>query len=376
MKKIILSAALAGLSLCAQATVYEGSLLYNDGFTALATNPNTGWPKYSKLSWTVEHQPENHPEGFDWSYTYTLAVDKFAPLRWVIETGTGFTQGNIHSAKYKINTYEWADATDSITVGYFEQDNDASTPLRRDMPAERYGMFWNTSADTGGGAAEQTIITFFSDMAPMWGDLYANCGGNGNRGWNADFTTANPTDAPASGSIENHVLVPIPEPIGVLLFIPGTALLMAWRNRSRWTLKRSSTLSSGEALPVLRGEARSTLLTELADRIERRISQWPQPRYRVSLWEPLLQALVWLDNRCAERSPIRLPEIPLDPLLERAARMEDYLMRKPVATKDRSWRFTDPLIRLYDRAEYTWLKTSDQFHARCAKVSDRFWNLF
>lgn len=215
----------------ASGSQHTGNLSYSNdvsyGFDALALNDATGWRAYSDLSWTVSDEEAGAPAGFDWLYSYTIDTEKFAPVRWVIETGAGFTLDNIDPDTIQVAQEGTAIAYDpavKLSFGTFESTGDSGD--RRDMPGTRYGMFFD---DTGAGGNNTTIttVTFWSDVAPAWGDLYANCGGNGNRGWNSGFTTLNPTDAASDGTILNHVLTPgvIPEPASAIMIGFGTGLI-------------------------------------------------------------------------------------------------------------------------------------------------------
>ncbi|HKL22056.1 MAG TPA: PEP-CTERM sorting domain-containing protein [Tichowtungia sp.] len=228
--KLLLCAVFSGVQ--AFAVVWTGSLSYSNdvssGLSALGNNASTGWRKYSILDWKVSDEESGAPQGYDWFYSYTLEAEKFAPVRWVIETGSGFSSDNIDLASVEVydegvlTTY---DSTNNISFGSFADDDD----LRKNMPAERYGMFWEATSP-GGQSTKITQITFWSDVAPQWGDLYANCGGNGNRGWNSGFTNANPDVAASSGSVQNHVLAPIPEPATIsLIGISGLLALIIRR---------------------------------------------------------------------------------------------------------------------------------------------------
>lgn len=227
----------------ASAASYSGSLSYIDstshGFYAENDHPqDNGWQTSSALSWTVSNEESGAPDGFDWFYSYEITVDNFAPVRWVIETGNDFTASNIDLTSVKIydsdNSQITYDPSSKISFGTFSADTEGISG----MPTGRYGMFWDDTG-TGGNNSQSTTITFWSDVAPVWGDLYSNCGGNGNRGWNSGFETDNPLDAAADGTIQNHVLTPgvIPEPSGVLM--ASAVLAAAFWIRRRFVITRA-----------------------------------------------------------------------------------------------------------------------------------------
>lgn len=231
MKYLLLSLCVCFGALKSSAVVWTGGLSYSNdvsyGFSALANNSSTGWRASSMLTWEVSDEEAGAPEGYDWFYSYTLETDSFAPVAWVIETGSGFSSNNIDLASVKVydeGVLEPYD-TSNISIGSFAEDG----AVRRSMPAERYGMYWADTAE-GGNNTKVTQITFWSDAAPGWGDLYANCGGNGNRGWNSGFTNTNPEVAASGGSVQNHVLAPIPEPATIsLIGISGLLALIIRR---------------------------------------------------------------------------------------------------------------------------------------------------
>jgi hypothetical protein len=219
-RKLGLSALTVFVASTAFCAVYTGSLAYSNdtsyGFSALANNASTGWRKSSVLTWNVSNEEANAPEGFNWFYSYSITTDSFAPVAWMIETGDGFSATHIDLSSVKV--YDEGELvsfdTANISFGLFA---DADS-VRRSMPEERYGMYW-TATSPGGNNTKSTRITFWSNVAPAWGDLYSNCGGNGNRGWNSGFITDNPLDAASNGSVSNHLLTPgaIPEPTAMAL---------------------------------------------------------------------------------------------------------------------------------------------------------------
>jgi hypothetical protein len=237
MRMFVLFALTVVVTAACPAANYTGSLSYSNdtsyGFTALAINASTGWRKSSVLTWTVSNERSGAPNGFGWFYSYDIVADSFAPVAWVIETGEGFSAEHINLASVKVYddgqlvTYN----TSNISFGWFAD----ADPIRRSMPDERYGMYW-TATSPGGNNTKSTTITFWSSVAPVWGDMYSNCGGNGNRGWNSGFLTDNPQDAVSSGSVQNHVLTPgvIPEPATALLLALGGGITWLARMKQRW----------------------------------------------------------------------------------------------------------------------------------------------
>ncbi|MBN1403438.1 MAG: PEP-CTERM sorting domain-containing protein [Opitutales bacterium] len=222
----------------ANAAEYNGTLSYvnlvSSGFYAENDHPQeNGWEDSSVLTWLVSNEEAGAPSGYTWFYSYKITVADFAPVRWMIETGSGFNSSNIDLSSVKIydsSSNLVAYDTANISFGNFS----SSTTGLSSFPEERYGMFW-AATGSGGNDSHETTLTFWSNVAPEWGDLYANCGGNGNRGWNSGFLTSTPLDAAASGSIQNHVLTPgtVPEPASVLLIALTGACGAIIRQRKR-----------------------------------------------------------------------------------------------------------------------------------------------
>ncbi len=204
------------------ALYYESGDEY--GFDASATTHDAekGWTKSSILEWEVSNEKTGGPEGYDWHYEYSINVAGYAAVRWVIETGSGFTMDNIADIEISgdDSNNEWNE-NEHLELGYWSEE---SGDLDK-MPGERYGLFFKETSGGGGNTDGEITVSFWSDMKPMWGDLFANCGGGGNRGWNEGFERDNPTGAPDDGSNDNHVLVPTPEPSAFILLLLGSGLL-------------------------------------------------------------------------------------------------------------------------------------------------------
>jgi hypothetical protein len=239
-------------AVASHAAVYTGSLSYvNDvknGFQANASALANSWRQSSVLSWEVSNEASGGPVGLDWRYIFTLDVFKFVPTTWVIETGLGFTTN--HMGQVSV-TGAAASSSFSYEVGLWEKAGDAQRDFLREMPEKTYGILFKNTSVGGESTAGAITITFWSDAAPVWGDLYANCGGNGNRGWNDGFSTADPLEAPSSGSLDNHVLTPgaIPEPTVVgLLSIAAFGMIIGRRlfdpELRQMLFSKSSTSSS------------------------------------------------------------------------------------------------------------------------------------
>ena len=109
----------------------------------------------------------------------------------------------------------------------------ATDPPNKGMPEAVYGILFNAIGE-GEGVNEEVQITFWSDVSPGWGDFYSRCGGFNNRAFNLGFTASDPTNPPADGVNDNHLLTPIPEPSsGALLLgaMAGLAFFVIRRRR-------------------------------------------------------------------------------------------------------------------------------------------------
>jgi len=206
MKRILLTIALAIMLLCfapsTHALQYSGTLTSAGGGIVGTAD----WASGVSLSWVVNNT--SNP-GF-WTYTYTWSdtTSQFKALSHIIiELSPDVKNISVSGANVKdfeINTYSGSD------------------PSNQNMPGPMYGIKINTSNDP---------VTFTFSLitvrAPVWGDFYAKDGTTNqllNSAWNAGFLAADPNNAPADGTINNHILRPDTE--GVMLPEPGTMILL------------------------------------------------------------------------------------------------------------------------------------------------------
>lgn len=154
--------------------------------------------------------------GSSWHYRYVLTVPKMDVSHLIIGVSDAFEASDFWNA---------TGAFGSTQIGDFDQGN--GNP---DIPQPLHGLkFDDTSGTT-------LIIEFDCNRAPVWGDFYAKDGGNPNtQAWNAGITLADPTDAPADGSIDDHLLVPdsvIPEPATMTFLALGALAVARIRRRT------------------------------------------------------------------------------------------------------------------------------------------------
>jgi hypothetical protein len=216
----------------AGAAVFTGSLTSQNG--GILCTPY--WETVT-MGWTVTQL-----DNLLWRYNYDLTVSENAVQpknisHMLIETSLGFTEGDIISTNWKgtnpsaddIEVQQWTD----------QQGNP-------DIPAPLYGIKFNTvSALPANSTGTHWLVQFDTTRAPVWGDFYAKDGkadGANITAWNAGFLLADPTDAPANGSINNKILRPdtsenlvaVPEMnASALASLAGVLPLLgaAWRRR-------------------------------------------------------------------------------------------------------------------------------------------------
>ena len=180
----------------------------------ITDNGETEWFP-AELSWEVTQ------DGSLWNYEYTLKVYRADISHFIIETSSSFGSGNMFDAVYPGTEIEIQTHTSANGNPY--------------IPGDVYGAKFDIG-DEGVAEPDYTTITvsFDSDRDPIWGDFYAKCGavgGTQNTVWNEGFLVADPLDAPADGTVLNHVLVPdtIPEPATLVLLGLGSLALLRRR---------------------------------------------------------------------------------------------------------------------------------------------------
>ncbi|MFI4911265.1 MAG: PEP-CTERM sorting domain-containing protein [Sedimentisphaeraceae bacterium JB056] len=181
---------------------YTGSLSYN-----VALNATGAWTDNPlTISWIVS---QNGNGSWHYKYTYTTGSPNIHDV--LIETSTSFNSGSISNVVYGSYTQNTSYSIDTFTV--------SDDPARlTNLPEDIYGIRFTIQPSS----ATTFIVDFDSDYAPEWGDFYANCGhakGDLNSAWNISFTSSDidPTNPAQSGTIDNSLLVPSPEPATIAL---------------------------------------------------------------------------------------------------------------------------------------------------------------
>lgn len=222
-----------------QAVIYSGSLSSSGVGTDGTLTGTEQWASDATFSWTVS---DEEADCNGWHYSYTLTVLGKDISHVTTEVSSTFELSNLLGPIDDPGNI----LTDGSLDLYGPGLHGGSDP---GIPAGMKGIKVDTTDDT-----KSITWSFCSDRVPVWGDMYAKDGKSGgndvylyNTGFNANGPGGTDTDPDigvnpaASGSVQNHILVPdslsdpegpgIPEPSTSLLGVVG--LMMILRRRFR-----------------------------------------------------------------------------------------------------------------------------------------------
>ena len=227
-----------GFGETAQAATYSGSLQYTpptppDSLDGLFVGPSDlQWVTYTNtISWVVT-DTDNSYSGFPWKYTYTFGHDggQAGISHIIIEASDGITANDITGLTGASIT---SIGPQTVLSGNPNMPEDLNGLRFNPLTTSPFSMTW----------------TFWSNKAPVWGDMYARCGGKQggiNFAHNMGFTDTDgidsimddidPSALPSNGSIDNHILRPdstVPEPSGLMGLALGIGSLGAYLLRKR-----------------------------------------------------------------------------------------------------------------------------------------------
>lgn len=192
---------------------YFGSLAWD---TCLDAN-NTWAGANTTINWTIGQQAPGAP----WAYRYVLTVAGDPDIsHFILELTPGFNRN------------------DFTNVDWLEEDLEFATfgpgPGNPGFPegCDFYGVkFDNVDA-------KSKVFYFETNIAPVWGDFYAN-GGATTRVFNDSICQADPDVPPADGAVNCKILRPdsvttvIPEPSSAALALMGLLPALGYRLRKR-----------------------------------------------------------------------------------------------------------------------------------------------
>ncbi len=184
------------------ADVYQGSLVYSN-YGAVNTGlfvdgRDDGWQLYTSIEWLVSNEQPGAPTLHPWYYSYTVTVQKYGLSHMTLELSDDFQESDMTGL-----TVNGVPHTE-FSIGIHSPN--PGSPL---LPEALFGVKFDDLDD--GIEVEGYVIhelSFFSNRTPVWGDVYLK--GGQNDGFNQGFTVNDwdPTDAPADGSLDGHLLVP------------------------------------------------------------------------------------------------------------------------------------------------------------------------
>ena len=211
VEKVFLLFAVLVAVLSLQAGPSLGALIYVGDLTSANSEINGvgAWidPGPTSIHWEVTDN------GSSWHYKYVLTLPEGGHeiSHFIIEVSATFGSDDF-------------DYTGEYPTSIDDYDQSNGNP---DIPGVLHGLKFDETSGT-------TLVAEFDSLrVPVWGDFYAKDGGNPTlQAWNEGFADPDPVDPAASGSINNHILVPdtyVPEPATLGLLMLGGLLVLCRR---------------------------------------------------------------------------------------------------------------------------------------------------
>lgn len=214
LRYLQISAVLLFLSGIPAIAGYQGSLSTPGGVVA-----GGSWANDFAISWDVTvFATYVH-------YEYTLEVSPAAGAfsHFILETSQNFGARDIFNLAVS--------PVPLSPVGMEIKQHVGPSPGNPNMPGNLYGIKFEPLPET-----RLLTIAFDSTRLPVWGDFYAKDGTGPTYAYNEGFSRNDPTDPPANGSLDNHILVPdtvvvVPAPAAAGLGLLGLVTLGSARRR-------------------------------------------------------------------------------------------------------------------------------------------------
>jgi hypothetical protein len=213
-------------------------LSFQDGGVQLGAITGSWATGNPTISWVVSNVSGGGPTDKPWLYSYTFSTSSSGGVSHVIlETSLNTTMDNFVQFVGYNNGNALLDEGLSVLIGTWTNYTGNSNP---NLPSSVYGL--KITPPSGSGITNFTF-SFYSDRAPVWGDIYIKDGQDENTAWNSGFGSPDldPTAPLSDGSIACNILRPdgcdpvVPEPatfiVWSLLGISSMFGLRIWKRR-------------------------------------------------------------------------------------------------------------------------------------------------
>jgi hypothetical protein len=203
-----------GIALLALSSVSFAGVSYSGSMSSAVGMDVTGekWLDPGlMLSWTITDTGLD----YTWHYKYEFSNTHGKNIsHFILETSPNFSEDDIFNVK--VGGEEFSDYNIDTWSG----------PSNPGMPEAVYGVKFNSSGPS---------YEFDTHRLPVWGDFYIKDGG-GYRAFDKGFVSpdTDPSDPPANGSLQNHIL----RPDSVAPGLPAIALVGIAPVVGAWIHKR------------------------------------------------------------------------------------------------------------------------------------------